>query len=515
MRKRLIVMAVLAGCGGDDVDPLRVELDSGPIRGIADDGARHFYGIPYAAPPTGANRWRPPQPVTPWAEERSALNFGSGCVQAESLFGGAGDEDCLTLNVWTPEAPPAEPAPVFVWIHGGAFTAGSGDQAYYDGSVLAADNGLVVVTINYRIGLLGFLAHPALSGESDDGVSGNYGLLDQRAALAWVQRNIAAFGGDPTRVALAGESAGGASTCIHYLSPDTADLFEVAISQSGACLGGLAEPTLADGEASGEAVAATLGCDTAACLRDVAPADLVAALSLGPIADQPPGGPVYIASPIVGPLVDGVVYPEPMATAFAGSDHGSRPLLLGSNRDEGVLFHGPLLSNDVEDEAEYRAALAVRFGDDADAIVAQYPVAAYEDANDALTHVTTDSLFVCPARRTARAAEDAGAAVYLYSFEHEPEGASFDGAFHAAEIPFVFGVELSEVGRIGAAAPLSAAMRGYWTRFATTGDPNVPAGDDVAWPAYDAAGDAHLTLAVPIAAGAGLAADACDFWDAR
>jgi para-nitrobenzyl esterase len=520
----LAVLAALAACGGDAPDELVVRTEGGDVRGELDaPGVRAFRGIPYAAPPVGANRWRPPQPAAPWDGVRDAGNVGAVCPQGFGFGPGGGDEDCLYLNVWTPSPAPADdaPAPVMVWIHGGAFQFGSGGEDYYAGTVLTAAHGVVVVTANYRLGPLGFLAHPALAVEDPaHPTSGNYGIEDQIAALAWVQRNIAAFGGDPGRVLLFGESAGGFSTCVHYLSPRAGTLFHAAISESGLCASDAVERTLADAEADGAELAAALGCtggDELACLRAISPWEVLDAGGT-PMADTVPGGPFYQDGTALGfaPVVDGTVIPATTRAALAAGGFANVPLVLGTNRDEGTLFHAPLFATPVTTEPEYRDALGRRFGaGNVDAIVAEYPIASFADANAAIAEVTGDAVFVCPARRTARAVAAAGATVHLYAFQKELEnpGLPRGGVVHAAEIPFVFGVDTFPLGDVGTSGrPVSEAIQGYWTRFARTGDPN---GDGaVGWPRYDAATDEHLVLDQPIAAGSGHKAARCDFWDA-
>jgi len=518
------------GCG-DNRDPLEVEIDTGVVHGIAQGGTRAFLGIPYAAPPVGADRWRPPRPAGAWEGVREAIAAGVQCPQALSLAGAGGDEDCLFVNVWTPPGAEAgDGLPVMVWLHGGAFIFGSGGDKYYGGSVLAGTYGVVVVTVSYRLGAFGFLAHPALAAEDPAyPASGNYGLEDQRAALQWVQRNVARFGGDPGRVLLFGESAGGYSTCVHYVSPRSEGLFSHALVESGLCTSPVLEVTRAEAEVAGAALAQQLGCPTGgqeavACLRGV-PADALLAATAPPLPSagtQPPGGPLYLGAGAsvlsMLPNVDGFVLKTSLGEAFAAGGFAPRPLVIGTNRDEGTLFHSPLFAIEVTTEAEYRAALSRRFGAaNTAAIVARYPVAAFPGPNRALAEVSGDALFVCPARRAARGAAAAGAPVYLYSFEREPEQAAFAGlgVFHSAEIPFVFGIDSFPLGLAGASGQgVAAAVQGMWTRFAATADPNGPNGSDgPAWPTFDRAGDRHLVIGDPSAAGSGHKAAACDFWD--
>jgi len=517
MRSALIA-CLLAACGGSG-DELTVTIDTGTVHGILQGETRAFLGVPYAAPPVGELRWKPPAAAIPWDGTIETIQVGSQCPQSFSLSGSGGSEDCLFVNVWTPRG--ADGAPVMVWLHGGAFEFGSGGDNYYSGRFLAETYGVVVVTVNYRLGALGFLAHPALTAEDPAyPSSGNYGLDDQVAALEWVQRNIAAFGGDTKRVLLFGESAGGFSTCAHYLSPRTSGLFAWAISESGLCGSAVTEPTHADAEAVGIAIAEKVGCtgtDAAAatCLRGKTSDDLLAATGVPPPAEQLPGGPFYAADiPIATPNVDGFVIAKSMRQLAIEGNYDKRPLLLGTNHDEGTLFHSVLFASEVTNETEYRGALGRRFGAaKVDAIVAQYPIATFGTAQKAIAQVTGDAFFVCPARFTARGVQASGAPVFRYTFDKEPESAALSGlgVFHSAEIPYVFGNDTFPLAQVGAGGQaVAAAVQGYWTRFAATGDPNGESA--VAWPTVD--GDQYLRFADPIAADTGLLTAACDFWDA-
>ncbi len=519
----LLVVAAIGGggdYGGGDGDALVIETEGGRVEGTIVDGVRRFLAIPYAAPPTGANRWRAPQPVEPWTDVRLGIELGSQCPQSLSLAGTSEEEDCLFVNVWTPSGARGD-LPVMVWLHGGAFILGSGGDRYYDGAQLATQD-VVVVTLNYRLGMFGFLAHPALRGDDPAfPTSGNYGIEDQRAALAWVQRNIARFGGDPKRVTLFGESAGGMSTCIHYASSRSDGLFEAAISQSGLCTSPLLELPRATAEAQGLDLAADLGCpgadaSTIACLRALPASAILGATPL-PASTDPPGGPIYQAAILPGslPSVDGLVIERPMHETFTSGAFTPRPLILGNTKDEGTLFHSLLFAQEVPDEAAYRAALANRFSAaDVDAIVAAYPIATYGSANRAIAEVTGDALFMCPSRRMARALRARDVPLHHYSFDRALE-APFTaglGVFHSSELPFVFGNDTYPLGRIGTAVELSTTMQAMWIAFAKTGDPNVEGAP--AWPAYGAAATT-LVFDTTISTTTELKADRCAFWDAR
>lgn len=507
------VLVLMIACG-DNRDALTVEIDNGSIHGVLAGDTRAFLGIPYAAPPLDNLRWKPPQPALPIEGVYDATHVGEQCPQSFSISG-VGAEDCLFLNVWVPQR--SGSLPVMVWLHGGAFLFGSGGDPFYDGQFLAETYGVIVVTVNYRLGPFGFLAHAELTAEDPAyPSSGNYGLEDQRAALQWVQRNIARFGGDPSQVTLFGESAGGFSTCVHYAFPrGEQQLFRAAISESGLCASTVPEPSLAEAEIAGARIADKLGCTDVACLRSKSAAELRAATAVPPRMDQDPGGPFYAEpSTMIAtlPNVDGLVIPITLREAFAAGNFEPRPLILGTNLDEGTLFHSVFFAAAVQTEADYRDALARRFGaSKVDAIVARYPAGA--DPNRALAAVTGDSFFHCPARRTARGAAAAGAAVYFYSFERALEDPFLDdlGVFHSSEIPFLFGSppEAFPLGKVGTAGqPVADLLQRLWTQFALT---RAPSAD---WPLYDPATDQHLILDLAPHTGTALHADVCEFWDA-
>jgi len=504
----LALLALVACSGGDE---LTVTIDSGTLHGGKTGTVRHFLGIPYAAPPVGDLRWRAPQPVVPWQGTHQALQVSDQCPQSLSYSGPSDVEDCLYLNVWSPSG--AHDLPVMVWLHGGAFIFGSGGDKYYAGDHLA-EKGVVVVTINYRLGPFGFMALPQLDGEdSAYPTSGNYGLEDQRAALEWVQKNIDAFGGDPKHVTLFGESAGGFSTCVHYFSSRTKDLFGAAIVESGLCGASILENTHQTALDQGTALAMQLGCtsgDVLACMRGQTSQMLLVATKLPMASLQTPGGPFYQPSVLANglPNVDGFVIEHPLSEAIANPAATTlRPLILGTNKDEGTLFHAPIYAMAVADETQMRAALAIRFPNNVDAIMTHYPVASYPTANDALAAVTGDAFFVCPARRMARAV-GTGASAFRYSFERPLDNPFFQGlgVFHSSEIPFVFGNDNYPLGSIATGAALSETMQTEWTTFAKTGTPGAD------WPASTAA-DPYMQLTDTPSAQMGLKSALCDFWD--
>jgi len=363
-----------AGAGG----PVAATAN-GAVRGLASGAVDEFLGIPYAAPPVGALRWQPPQPAASWSGVRDATQFAPHCPQVAGPFGEAStSEDCLYLNVFTPTGGGRHP--VMVWIHGGALVSGESND--YDPTALVAD-GVTVVTINYRLGALGFLAHPALAGAN--GQSGDYGLMDQQAALRWVQRNIANFGGDPRNVTIFGESAGGLSVLSQVASPQARGLFQKAIAESGSY--NLTQASLASAETAGEAFATKAGCasQTAACLRSL-PVSTI-------LADQDASG--------YTPNINSEVLPTSIGTAFATGNFNRVPIINGTNHDEWRLFVAlsELEGNPVT-AANYQSMISSTLSVPAAVaaiIAAQYPLTAYSSPSVALGAVGTDAIFACPA----------------------------------------------------------------------------------------------------------------------
>ena len=517
----LVIGLVVSGCahattsGSSEPSPNRStdrstdrsigrRIDSGPIVGREHDGVARFLGIPYAAPPVGARRWRPPAPVARWTAPRDATRAGHDCAQ---LAGDAdhtlrGDEDCLTLDVWAGGR--GSRRPVLVFIHGGAFVTGAGSDDLYDGARLAARTGSIVVTLNYRLGALGFLSSRELADEAGMRAFPSLGILDQRAALAWVQRNIAAFGGDAGNVTLFGESAGAWSSCVHLASPGSRGLFARVIMESGGCAGALYF-TPAAAEAQAAQLAARLGCTgatTLACLRAKSPLELAGALPMKRGLILPPG--VWW-----GPVVDGVVLPRsPLAQLRAG-EFARVPVIVGANHDEGSLHtarFAAVTNDDVDD-----------FVRDSFGAAAIAPVrrryARATPAKDALTAIVGDGIFVCPARRVARAVAAAGVPAFLYHFAHalDAPGPHELGATHTVELFFVFGNASMGVGLSAREQPLADAMMDAWGAFARRGDPSVPSQP---WPRYRLERDENLTLDLPARVESGLNRQTCDFWDA-
>jgi para-nitrobenzyl esterase len=498
-------------------DALLVTTDLGTLRGKLHDGVRSFLGIPYAAPPVGELRWRPPVPHPGWTGVRAATGAGNICTQIIPVVKiPTGGEDCLFLNVHTPDPPPQEPAPVMVWIHGGGFTSGDGLQfgGGTDGSVIVRKSGLVVVSLNYRLGQFGFLAHAALSSEdSEHPSSSNYGIEDQIAALEWVQRNIAAFGGDPNNVTIFGESAGGWSVCAHLASPRSAGLFHRAIVESGICL--MPQSSLAGAEAQGEVFAARLGCDGAedvlACMRSKSANEVRTALPADPTFAFSEGefGSWF-------PVMDGNLFTEQMADSFVAGRFNQVPVMVGSNRDEGTMFvmmsHNiagrPLTPEDYPERLRY----LLRDDELVSAVEARYSLDLYPGPFEALSEAFGDGFLACPTIDTASLLA-AHVPAYLYQFEFPDAAFALPatvelGAFHSAEIQYVFGIPTKPPFTTDDVV-LSEQLMGFWTRFARTGDPN--GGEAPAWPRLDEA-DQHLVLDRTIAVGSHAKAEACSFW---
>ncbi len=483
----LACAALLAGCGSARPaalpDQTVVSTASGPVRGTAADGVRIFQGIPYAAPPTGALRWQPPVAPIPWRSVRQATAPGLRCIQdvrVDPDYGRPTSEDCLNLTVWTPDgARPGSPKPVMVWIHGGGFFNGSAD--IYNSRWLATRGDIVVVTINYRLGALGFLAHPALAarpGSAHD--PGNYGLADQQAALRWVRDNIAEFGGDPAKVTIAGESAGAMSVCDHLVAPESRGLFRAAIMQSGPCQ---AQAALPAAKRISVDYAARIGCadpSTAArCLLELP-------------ADRLSGGPPYFrigANTLTGPITGTQRLPAAPPVRAAAGTTARVPVLIGSTADEFTLFVALnyLRAGTI---APYRTLLADTFGTQAPAVAARYPLSSF-DGSVGLAYAAAvgDGVFSCPIDAMATDLARRGP-VYAYEFNDRdapvPEpvrAAPFSvGAGHALELRYLFDM--------GGAPPLNAQQRvlsdqmiGYWSRFVTTGAPDAAGQPD--WPALD------------------------------
>lgn len=494
----------LAACGSTlprGRSTITVTTDRGPVVGLDRGALRVWRGIPYAAPPVGALRWQPPAPVAPWSAPRDAARFGHTCPQlADGKLDRDSDEDCLNVDIWSPRSPTK--LPVMVWIHGGAFHQGTANDALYDGEKLALRARAVVVNMEYRLGALGFLALPELAREAGRPASPSYAILDQREALKWVQRNIAAFGGDPNNVTIFGQSAGAWSTCVHLVSPGSRGLFARAIMLSGACSNALYF-TPQEAEAQGDQLAAKVGCDGAgrlACLRNKSSEELIRAL---------PFRRGYVLRPGVwwGPVVDGVELPAQPMDRLRSRDFARVPLIVGAAAAEGVI-HTASFDRVTPEELEWFVRGV--FGDRAARLVLDKYVRA--TPKESLSDVIGDGIFVCQARRIARAFAVAGVPAYLYHFTHALEDPRVHalGATHSVDLFFLFGNRSLGYGLAASERPLSTTMMDAWGAFARAGD---PATHETPWPRYTVERDQHLNLDVRSSIGAHLKSDVCDFWD--
>ena len=464
-----------------------LHLEQGTITGISgiDTDIQVYKGIPYAAPPVADLRWRPPQPPSPWEGTFKADTFGPGCIQnltrsrppwtEEFMHQGSISEDCLYLNIWSGAPSAEERRPVLVYIHGGGFSEGSGSVLVYDGEPLAK-KGLVVVTINYRLGLFGFFAHPELSAESDHSASGNYGLLDQVAALKWVQKNISDFGGDPDNVTVAGQSAGAVSVYLLTASPLARGLFHRVIVQSGP--GGLASfgltntrslaSSLSEVEENGIELVKARSARSIQAMRAM-PANELIAVSLPPTVR-------------FGPVIDGYFLLDDVPTVYAEGSQNDVPMMTGFNADEGSAFPGYGQST-LE---EYPNTVSTRYGERAEAYLALYPADTDEAAGLALKTGLRDLAAVALGRLAVERVQSARTEAYLYYFERGipwPERPEF-GAFHTAEVPYFFNT-LDHIDRPWTEVDrhLADLMSTYWVNFSTHGSPNNPSVP--LWTAFD------------------------------
>ena len=457
-----------------------VNAPAGTVEGQAESALRVFKGIPFAVPPLGAGRWRAPAPMAPWQGVKSATDFGPACVQPSFRFKsiyaqdlGPVSEDCLTLNIWAPAD--ARKAPVFFWIHGGSLSGGGSKESLYDGTRLAA-RGIVVVTINYRLGVLGYLAHPQLSRESPLQISGNYGLLDQVQALKWVQQNIEAFGGDPANVTIAGESAGGLSVMYLLASPAARGLFSKAIAQSSYMV---SMPELRDrkfGETPAELIGArlvtTLGATNIGALRKM---DAQTLVDNAAVARYLPLG-----------TVDGKVLPHQLVETFDKGEQARVPLLAGFNAGE-IRSLTNLAPPVPASATAYEATIRERYGDLANEFLRLYPSS---NLQESIFATTRDALYGWTAERLARKQAAVGVPSYLYLFDHGYPAADEAGlhAFHASELPFMFGNPdrtpqfWPKIPTTPQETRLADAMVGYWTSFAKTGTPSAQ--NEAAWAPY-------------------------------
>ncbi|MEV0151442.1 MULTISPECIES: carboxylesterase family protein [unclassified Nonomuraea] len=475
---------IMSMCEAADARDPVAQTDLGLVRGVVEQGVQIYQGIPYAQPPTGARRWTLPVRPRPWTEARDARRPGPACAQLDEqgALAARSSEDCLYLNVTTPGGKPAGRRPVLVYLHGGAFSSGAGSD--FDARRLAATGGVVVVSVNSRLGVFGFFGHPKLPG------SGSYGLADQQAALRWVRANAASFGGDPRRVTLMGESSGGASVCAQLTSPQAAGLFHRAIIQSGSCLQRWPKNVMAPGleavsywasradiEARGTKAAGELGCAGAratTCLRSLDARKLLA-----------------LNGRFTQPAYDTPVLPVDPAAALRSGDFHRVPVMQGNTRHEHRLFTRLFELERPIDDARYRELLTTTFGArQSRRVYAEYPPRAYTRGSTgadgagsaaalAWAAVGTDAGWVCP---TLTASKLLARQVPVYGFEFAdpdvpdivglfPKGYPA-GAYHGSELPMLFDIESTSITLSPAQRHLSAQMIRYWSTFAAAGDPN-------------------------------------------
>lgn len=524
----------LSGCGSGsnnaapDPNADTVSTQYGAVKGTVSAGGRAFLGIPFAAPPVGDLRWKAPQAPTPWTSARDATQFGPRCPQFATPIGNAGgdNEDCLYLNVFTPaQSADNGPLPVMLWLHGGSWVIGSGSD--YPGDVLANAGKVIVVTTNYRLGPFGYLALQGLASEDPHGSTGDYGMLDQLAALQWVHDNIGPFGGDAANVTLFGESAGGISTCQLMASPLAKGLFQKAIIESGPCLTPMV--SLKDAEKYGKSFIqrAALGCTSLSASAQVS-------CMRGKSTDEILGAETALEQQAIagsfGPALDGYVMPESPESAIADGSFAQIPVINGSNHDEGKLFVAlmydlalPPAALDADNYADQLGQGLIDFDSSlapivpliTPLIVNEYPLSGYSTppgfdpyyvpAHDAVAGVFTDSLFACGGDKSDAAFAGRGQTVYAYEFADPSPPIPYSDPYiappmagHAGELVYVFQAPIEG----GAVSPsqfsadqlaLSTQMQQYWTHFARTGDPN---GDGLpVWPAFTPSAGQLLTLA--------------------
>jgi para-nitrobenzyl esterase len=472
MKKLMYLVAitiVFVANACSQLPPGQVKVEQGIVEGTIEDGLRVFKGVPFAAPPVGDLRWKAPQPAEKWEGVKETKEFGPSPMQGGNPPAGK-SEDCLYLNIWTPAMTTNEKLPVLVWIYGGGFSGGA--TSYYDGTTLAKE-GVVLVSVAYRVNQFGFLAHPELSAESPNHVSGNYGILDQIAGLQWIQDNIAAFGGDPSKVTIFGESAGGISVSMLCASPLAKGLFSGAISQSGGSFGptrpttfpGENMKTLEQAEAEGVEYMQNAGVSSLAELRALA-------------ADEVPSG---FGMPGGWPIVDGYVIPDDQYKLYEEGKYNDVPVLIGYNSDEGASFSRERTPED------YYAGVRTRYGKFADKLIEAYP-AGENTVPKTARDLARDAAFGWHTWSWARLQSETGESdVYLYYFDQHPDYPEDSprygyGSPHGQDVAFVFGLNPEGQHENDSDLALSETMVDYWTNFAKYGNPN---GEGVPeWPAF-------------------------------
>ena len=485
----LSTLLLLYAAAGHAADPLKVKTDKGKVEGVltADQKVLAFKGIPFAAPPIGNLRWQPPQPAAKWHGVRSAKDFGPHCIQPNSfsdmVFHDPGpSEDCLTLNVWTPANVKPGTLPVMVWIYGGGFTAGGTSEARQDGQFLAHRN-VVVVSMNYRLGIFGFFVHPELTAESPHHASGNYGLLDETAAIAWVKKNIAAFGGDPANITIFGESAGSFAVSAQMASPLAKDLLSKGIGESGGAFHGLGfEPREVREQKDSQFAQTAYGTTKLAELRKLSADEILKAVA----AKTTPPHPDF------GPDVDGYFLIDSVPNIYAAGKQAHIPLLAGWNADEGrgaVIY-----AKEKPTVASFTEQAQAEFGTNAQKFLSVYKAISDEEAQFSAGDYAGERFITFSTWRWLEAQVDTGKSpVYRYFFDLGSPGdkyhAAILGAFHSDDIEYVFGTLDSRPEAVWRPEDrkLSDQIGAYWTNFARTGDPNATGLPT--WPTYNAPGD--------------------------
>lgn len=458
-----------------------VTVDSGMLRGVEENGMVRFLGVPYAAPPVGELRWKAPQPVKPWEGVRDATQFGAACRQTSNWVKDKQSEDCLFLNITAPSTKSAKPYPVMVWIHGGGLNGGTGSEWGPQGGKALTEKGVILVRINYRLGIFGFFSHPELSAEAADHTSGNQGFRDQIAALQWVKRNIAKFGGDPHNVTIAGCSAGGTSVAALTVSPLAKGLFQRGISESGV-FSGAAPKALA--EKAGSDVGVSLNAPTLADLRKL------------------DGDELLKQNARMMPSIDGVVFPETPQQSFASGHQNKVPVLLGWNAEEGADVAWDILGTRDITAANYESLLQTRFFGPhiPPFILSTYPGKSDDEAKASAQRLITDLIGLQHYGWAVMQEKTKTEPVYLYHYIHWPAEPPTNApcgygckAGHSAEIRFAYGMLWpGERDWTAEDLALQAQMLGYWTNFAKTGNPNGEGVPD--WKAFDGTSETVMRL---------------------
>ena len=491
----LIGFSFLAGCTQKGSEPGVanisgvVKTDAGAVSGIQQGSLRVYLGIPFAAPPTGDLRWRPPAPVKAWDGVKETKLYSPSCPQPLSADPSLNmSEDCLYLNVWTPAKSADEKLPVMIFLYGGAFGKIAGSMPLYNGTALA-QKGVIVVTTNYRDGALGFLAHPLLDKESPHNSSGNYGLLDQISAMSWVQRNIGQFGGDPSRVTIFGQSAGGESILIHLVSPQSKGLYQQAIVESGTFWTNGAEIDSLNSKANAEQIGETYtqslgysGPDAISQMRKLSSQEIANATPW-------PASPFQMVnSRHFEPTIDGWLIPDSPDNMYLLHRENPIPLIIGHNSDDGVT----LAADANMTVSEYRTYIQNRFKKDADAVLQKYPANSTTEVQTQLEQIMTDYDFNDAAKFVAGSMAEMNASTYLYRYSYALPGQPY-GSFHGSELFLLFKIPIPEDP---VTVSVSENLIDLWTRFAKTGDPN--GGMNITWPRYNRENGQYLDIgAIP------------------